>query len=84
MNARPANSAPGVCDSETAFSTKEDAMRLLNWLACMITGHQPRYFQAQVIKNGQWRNENRESCTRCGSSDSQRIHTPGLLEFGLL
>ncbi len=59
-------------------------MRLLNWLACMITGHQPRYFQAQVIKNGQWRNENRESCTRCGSSDSQRIHTPGLLEFGLL
>jgi len=44
-------------------------------------GHQPHYFQAQVMKNGQRRRENRTSCSRCGSSDSRQIHTPGLLAF---
>ncbi len=56
-------------------------MRLFNWFACTIIGHQPRYFQTQVMKNGQWRRQNHATCTRCGSSDSQRIHTPGLLDF---
>jgi hypothetical protein len=66
---------------ENTFSDEENAMRLLKRFTCKTIGHEPNYFQARFMKDGRWAWKNYARCARCDCSDSQQIHTPGLLDL---
>jgi hypothetical protein len=74
--ARRASSIP-----ENIVSDEENAMRLLKRFTCKAIGHEPNYFQARIMKNGCWAWKNYARCARCDCTDSQKLHTPGLLDL---
>jgi hypothetical protein len=66
---------------ENIILDEENAMRLLKRFTCKTIGHEPNYFQARFMKNGRRAWKNYARCARCECSDSQKIHTPGLLDL---
>jgi len=66
---------------ENTFSDEENAMRLLKRFTCKTIGHEPNYFQACFMKNGFWAWKKYARCARCDCTDSQKLHTPGLLDL---